>query len=205
MRRRGRTRGRLDRCGWRARSLVEAARVAGAVALLALVAACSDSAPPGDGDAAGAGAAIPLDEAPRFDLPRLGGGRIDSASLAGKIVIVDFWATWCPPCEEQVPALNEFHRAHRDDGDVVVLGISVDTVGPDEVAEWVKAKDVEYPILLDGMPVAQDLGAPGFPTLLVVTPDGRIDSQHVGWIEVGMLRAILEDALQRLRATSAPS
>lgn len=177
-------------------------------AMLGLAFGCSDAGAPsqqaGAGGADGATAEIALEEAPRFDLESLRGTRVDSASLAGKIAVVDFWATWCPPCEEQVPALNEFYRAHRDDGDVVVLGISVDTVGRDEVAAWVGEKGVEYPILLDGMPVAQDLGAPGFPTLIVVTPDGRIDSRHVGWIEVDMLGAILEDALERLR-TPAPS
>jgi len=173
------------------------------VVLLALLAlGCSDnggaSGPPGSSVTA-------AEDAPAFDLPQLGGGRIDSASLAGKIVIVDFWATWCPPCEEQVPALNDFYRAHRDDGDVMVVGISVDTVGSDEVAEWVGAKGVEYPILLDGMPIAQEIGAPGFPTLIVVTPDGKIDSRHVGWIEVEMLGAMLEDALSRLRAEASAS
>jgi len=177
------------------------ARVAWLVAFLLLTLGCSEGdspAPPG-GAGAAAASGIPLEEAPSFDLVSLTGDRIDSASLAGKIVVLDFWATWCPPCEEQVPALNEFYRAHRDDGDVLVLGISVDTIGRAEVAEWVGARGVEYPILLEGMPVAQSVGAPGFPTLLVLTPDGKIDSQHVGWIEVDMLRAILEDALARLR------
>jgi peroxiredoxin len=135
------------------------------------------------------------DPVPAFDLRRLGGGRIESAGLEGKIVIVDFWATWCPPCEFQVPELNAFWEAHRDEPDLEVYGVSVDTAGEDVVAEWVSQQDVRYPVLLDGEPLARKVGALGFPTLLVIAPDGRIDEQHVGLIE----RATLEEALDRLR------
>lgn len=167
--------------------------------------ACGD---PSTHDASGAedsaaradGASAPaLQPVPEFDLQKLGGGRVRTADLAGKIVVIDFWATWCPPCEFQVPELNAFYEAHRDEVDIAVYGISVDTAGDEVVAQWASEKDVRYPILLGGDPVARRVGALGFPTLLVITPAGEIDAQHVGLIE----RATLEDAIARLRSDAA--
>ncbi len=157
-------------------------------------------APQGEGGAEAETAAASAPEpAPAFDLPRLGGGRVVSNELAGRIVIIDFWATWCPPCEFQVPELNAFWDDHRDDPDLALFGVSVDTAGADIVAEWTAEMDVRYPILLDGEPLARKVGALGFPTLIVITPDGHIDDQHVGLIE----RATLEEAIARLRADAA--
>ena len=134
--------------------------------------------------------------APAFSLDRLGGGQVSLAGLRGKTVVIDFWATWCPPCEFQVPELNAFYQAHRADGDVEVLGISVDVEGPDVVSAWTGEKDVQYPILLGGEDLARKFGALGFPTLYIVAPDGTVDSEHIGLIEVGDL----EEALARQRS-----
>ena len=140
--------------------------------------------------------AAPPREAPAFTLATLQGEAIRSADLAGKTVVLDFWATWCPPCEFQVPELNAFWENHQGDGDVVVFGVSVDVDTDDVVREWVEKKGVAYPILLGGEEVARRFGALGFPTLYVVAPDGRIAVEHVGLIEV----ADLETTLATLRA-----
>jgi len=163
-------------------------------------AATVEATAPGAGQAGEAAEAAEeeLEPAPDFDLPLLGGGRVRLADVAGRIVIIDFWATWCPPCEFQVPELNAFYEDHRDEPDLALFGVSVDTAGADVVAEWVAEKGVEYPILLDGEPLARQIGALGFPTLLVITADGRVDGQHVGLIE----RATLEEALARLRGAA---
>jgi thiol-disulfide isomerase/thioredoxin len=134
--------------------------------------------------------------APNFTLDRLRGGTVSLADLRGRIVILDFWATWCPPCEFQVEELNAFYDAHRDDGDVEVLGISVDAEEPAAVASWVTERGVRYPILLGGEDLARRFGAVGFPTLYILAPDGSIDSEHVGLIET----AALEEALRRQRS-----
>jgi peroxiredoxin len=166
-----------------------------AVALVALAAACSpDASPPESGDEA------PV-AAPAFTLPRLDGGEpVSLESLRGKTVVLDFWATWCPPCEFQVPELNRFYDAHRGDSDVLVFGISVDTEGPEVVRAWAAEKDVRYPILLGGEDLARRYGAIGFPTLYVVGPDGMVREQHVGLIETATLEAAL--AAQRERDAS---
>lgn len=140
--------------------------------------------------------------APGFKLESLGGGApVELEALRGKTVILDFWATWCPPCEFQVPELNTFYDAHRGDSDVAVYGITVDTDGPEVVQAWVTEKEVRYPILMGGEDLARRYGAVGFPTLVVIAPDGTIHSQHVGLIEIDEL----ERALIAQRAQAASS
>jgi len=131
--------------------------------------------------------------APGFILPMLeGGGVVDLAELQGKIVILDLWATWCPPCALQVPVLNAFHEAHRDDGDVVLYGVSVDQTSVETIREWVEDHDVRYPNLVGGEQLSRELGAMGFPALFVVGADGRLYERHEGVIERETLEAYLE-------------
>jgi peroxiredoxin len=167
-----------------------------------LVSGCSGrEADPARGHAAGVGAAAgdasSGELAPDFELESLTGGPVRLSDLRGKTVVIDFWATWCPPCEFQVPELNAFYEAHRHDADVAVLGISVDIDAAEAVGSWVDEKQVKYPVLLGGEELARRYGALGFPTLYIVAPDGSVDSEHVGLIETGDLEAAL--ARQRAR------
>ena len=160
----------------------------------ALAVAGCGQAPAGDAGEAGGGAAeADREMAPDFTLDRLQGGTVTLSELRGKTVIIDFWATWCPPCEFQVPELNAFYEVHGPSGEVEVLGVSVDTEGPDVVGAWTEEKGVAYPILLGDEDLAKRFGAMGFPTLVIVAPDGTIESRHVGLIE----QAQLEEALGR--------
>jgi len=153
-----------------------------------------------DGGAEAALAAEAHEPAPDFTLDQLGGGQVSLSELSGKTVVLDFWATWCPPCEFQVPELNRFYDAHRADSDVVVYGVSVDSDGPDVVRAWISEKQVRYPILLDGESLARKLGAVGFPTLYVIGPEGRVRETHIGLIETDTLEQAI--AAHRLRPAS---
>jgi cytochrome c biogenesis protein CcmG/thiol:disulfide interchange protein DsbE len=163
-----------------------------ALALAAVLAClgCSRSDDGGEGGAAGSAepdAAL----APDFALPDLEGRTVRLSELRGKAVVIDFWATWCPPCLFQVPELNAFWKKHRDAGDVAVVGVAVDTEGAEVVAPWVAEQKVEYPILLGDEGLARRFGAHGFPTLALVRRDGTLDSLHVGLIEVARLEELL--------------
>jgi peroxiredoxin len=164
----------------------------------ALLLGCSDAArvgAPGGEGAAGVQAEGEGDRemAPDFTLSTLQGESVTLSELRGKTVVIDFWATWCPPCEFQVPELNAFYEANLGRGDVQVLGVSVDAEGPDVVGEWVEEKGVRYPILLGSEDLARRYGAMGFPTLVVIAPDGTVDSRHVGLIETADLEEIMAE------------
>lgn len=173
----------------------------GLIAAIGLVAlGCSSSGGGSEDSSGGDGTSAPArEEAPAFTLSSLEGEQVMLSDFRGKTVIIDFWATWCPPCEFQVPELNAFWAEHRDDGDIAVFGISVDEGGPEVVRAWVEEKGVEYPILLGDSGLARRYGALGFPTLVIIAPDGTVDSRHVGLIE----RASLEEAIGRQRAEFA--
>ncbi|MEE9607224.1 MAG: TlpA disulfide reductase family protein [Myxococcota bacterium] len=129
--------------------------------------------------------------APDFTIPDLDGNPVSLSQFRGKTVVVDFWATWCPPCIFQVPELNAFWEAHKDRGDVAVLGVAVDVEGVEVVAPWVAEQSVRYTILLGSERLANEFGVLGFPTLAVVAPDGTIDSLHVGLIERDELEEVV--------------
>ncbi len=134
--------------------------------------------------------------APAFRLPKLGGGELSLAELQGRVVVIDFWATWCPPCIFQIPILNQIHRRYADRG-VEVLGISVDSGGADAVREFAEEHRIAYPILLGDESLARAYGAPGYPSLVVVAPDGTIAEgpPHVGVVDLEELASELEALL----------
>jgi peroxiredoxin len=148
---------------------------------------------PGAGDSSGGGSGGG-GAAPTFALPDLAGRRVDLADYRGRTVVLDFWATWCPPCVFQVPELNAFWREHRDSGRVAVFGVAVDAEGAEVVAPWVEEQGVEYPILIGDESLAREFGALGFPTVVIVAPDGSIQSSHVGLIEAAELEGVVAEA-----------
>jgi peroxiredoxin len=176
------------RCG--ARSQRSGPRLGAAALALGLALGC------GSGTESASDAALGRQQAPDFSLTSLDGKEVRLADLRGRTVVIDFWATWCPPCEFQIPILNEIYNAHRDDG-LEVLGISVDTAGVEEVRAYVAQHAARYPILLGTEALARQFGAPGFPSLVVVAPDGTFDEVHVGLIEIPELERALAEAAAR--------
>ncbi len=150
----------------------------------------AEASPEGAVGAAPAEAPELADPAPDFDLPDLAGNRVTMASLRGKTVVIDFWATWCPPCIFQIPILNSVQARHAANG-VAVIGVAVDVEGAEVVKPYAEENDIQYTVLLGDEGLARKFGAPGFPALVIVAPNGNIDSRHVGLIE----EADLDEAL----------
>jgi len=119
--------------------------------------------------------------APDFTLPDLDGTPIRLASLQGtKAVLINFWATWCPPCREEMPTLERVARERRET--LQVLGISIDTVNPAGVRAFVRELGVSFPILLDPrLTVATRYRIRGLPTSFVVDRDGVVRFRAVGF------------------------
>lgn len=118
--------------------------------------------------------------APDFKLDSLDGKTVELASLKGKIVVIDFWATWCPPCRITLPLVNKVYEQTRGK-DVEVYGISTDRVSSQRVKEFVKQNKISMPILHDrNGTVSMKYGVRGIPTMFIIDRDGNIRDKHVG-------------------------
>ncbi len=121
-----------------------------------------------------------LGPAPPFRAPTLDGGSFDSQTLKGKVVVLDFWATWCGPCLDELPRYNEFWQRNRARG-VEVLGVVVESGEPQEVADFVREQGVVYRQLLGDEDLQRAFGATeGLPTTFVIAPDGHVAKRILG-------------------------
>lgn len=121
----------------------------------------------------------PRPEAPAFTLTQLDGGEVSLADYRGKVVIMEFWATWCGPCRFSLPSLEVIYKRFRDRG-VTVLMINQDE--PVEMIRQWAGKRFTAPILLDqDGGVAQRYGVRGIPRLFIIDQDGRLVYAHEGY------------------------
>jgi peroxiredoxin len=117
--------------------------------------------------------------APAFVLRLLDGGQLNLASLKGSIVILDFWATWCPPCRQGLPILDEIARQYKDKG-VRVFAINCNE-SPAEVRQFVTSTHLKLPVALDpGKTVGNRYSANAIPETIIIDRNGIVRSVHVG-------------------------
>ena len=129
--------------------------------------------------------------APPFELQLVGGGNVSLATLRGQTVLVDFWATWCPPCLAEVPELNAVSRELEGKG-ASILAISVDSLTAEALGEWLAERDVKYPVALGDTDLAGLYGADAFPFHVVIGPDGKVlERLESGFHDREQLRAVL--------------
>jgi thiol-disulfide isomerase/thioredoxin len=132
---------------------------------------------------------------PDFTLPAVDGSMVRLSDHAGQVIIVDFWATWCAPCQEMVPVLSKLHRNYSDKG-LVVLGVSLDKEGLEVLGPFVYQHMVPYKVLLGNDRAARAFGGVStIPTLFLVDKEGRLVSKMLGYHTYEELEAQLKKYL----------
>jgi peroxiredoxin len=120
---------------------------------------------------------------PAFSLLGLGDSveRVSSEKYEGKVVLVNFWATWCPPCRREIPSLIRLHDENRDNG-FTVIGISMDKGDRSKISDFVKRIGINYPVALGTPEVARSFGAMGtIPATFLIDRQGRIVRKYPGY------------------------
>jgi thiol-disulfide isomerase/thioredoxin len=132
--------------------------------------------------------------APQFAVSDLNGQTVDSANLRGKVVLVDFWATWCVPCESEIPHLVEWQSKYAAQG-LQVVGLSMDdTASP--VKTYAEKHKIDYPVAMaDEKTIATFGGVLGLPANILIGRDGKQIAKHVGVTDINLLQKEVERAL----------
>jgi thiol-disulfide isomerase/thioredoxin len=143
-----------------------------------------------------------------FDLIDVAGNKVSKSDLAGKVLIVDFWGTWCPPCRREIPHFVALNRKYHDQG-LAVVGLNSEQTRDKEqaaglVREYCKSEGVDYPCaiatdaVLDQVPDLQ-----GFPTTLFIDRTGKVRIRVVGYHDFAFLQAAVEALLHEERTAGA--
>ena len=172
-------------------STAKRARVLWALALLlglTNMPACSKGTTPPEGtpiEVAGEPAVVQFLKDPTpigdFAVTDLEGRTIASADLRGKVVLVNFWATWCPPCRAEIPDLIKLQEKYRDK--LIVIGVSEDEIPPDEVKAFVADQKMNYPVAMTTPALGKIFrGVSALPTTFVIDREGKLAQRHVGML-----------------------
>ncbi len=146
------------------------------------------------------------DPMPDFTLSDLSGDPARFSSLAGRVVVLNFWATWCPPCRREMPLLDSVQREYGPKG-LTIVGIDLEE-SPETVRAYVERVGVQYPIWLDDPPqnmpdrtrdIYTKLGGVGLPTTVFIDRDGVVRGSQVGELSRGVLQNRVEALLEQPR------
>ncbi len=118
--------------------------------------------------------------APDFTLKTLDGQEMTLSKLKGKVVLLDFWATWCAPCRAAIPHLINLQKTYQEKG-VEVIGMNMDKGDVETVRRFVKSMDIPYPIMLTPEEVSRNYGVTGLPTTILIDKEGRIRQKLLGF------------------------
>jgi len=132
--------------------------------------------------------------APDFILPQLDGNSLTLSDFKGKVIILNFWATWCPPCRMEIPDFVELYENYKDEG-LLVIGVNLDGGDTRPIKQFSEKYKINYPVVLGNVKVTEDYGGiRAIPTTYVIDRKGDIKKKYVGY----QPRTTFEDQAKRL-------
>ncbi|MDH5405631.1 MAG: TlpA family protein disulfide reductase [Candidatus Aminicenantes bacterium] len=119
--------------------------------------------------------------APDFALPDLEGKTVKLSDFKGNVIILDFWATWCPPCVQEIPHFIELYEQYKENG-FQMIGIAIQSGSATNVKQFVEKHGINYPILMGNKEITREYGGiNAIPTTFVIDRQGRIVEKYIGY------------------------
>jgi thiol-disulfide isomerase/thioredoxin len=114
------------------------------------------------------------------------------SDFRGKWVVLNYWATWCPPCLEEIPELEIFHEAHKDK-DAVVIGLNMETIGVAQLKAFIQENFISYPVIpnINSQHIVGKI--PGLPTTYLISPQGEVVASQVGAVTAEMIETYIKN------------
>ena len=129
-----------------------------------------------------------------FSLPGRDGKAVKLSSLKGKVVLLDFWATWCAGCKVEIPWFIEFDKSYRAKG-LAAVGVAMDDDGFKTIEPYLKTHPIPYTIVAGNFDAAMPYGISALPVTVLIDRKGRVAARHVGVVDKKMFEAELKQLL----------
>jgi thiol-disulfide isomerase/thioredoxin len=145
--------------------------------------------------------------APKLSLRDLDGQKRELSKLKGKVVVVNFWATWCGPCRAEMPEFTKVYNAYRDRGVEFVGAANETRASRDKVLEFVRRHEIQFPIWLEAsLDHMEAFGVgPGLPATVIVDQQGRVAARIAGVTDEAQLRSLVDRVLLEATASTEPA